>query len=207
MVHHLRALSVLRTLTLTFDDGPEPVWSARVLHELQRRDAPATFFLVGERVRKFPEQARAIVAGGNEVQLHCHTHIRHSELNESEIERDTREALSALAAVGVRPTFWRTPWGVTTSDTLRVARRHRLQLVRWRIDTHDWRGDTAQEMLTRANPQLRTGGVVLMHDGIGPGSRRENCENTVELIGPLLDAARSEGLNLTPLSAGAGARR
>jgi peptidoglycan/xylan/chitin deacetylase (PgdA/CDA1 family) len=195
---------VSRTLTLTFDDGPEPVWSSRVVDELQRRDARATFFLVGERVRETPEQAREIVASGNEVQLHCHRHVRHSDLSETEIEQDTCEALSALAAVGVRPTHWRTPWGVQTADTLRVARRHRLRLVHWTIDTHDWRGDTAQEMLTRARSQLETGGVVLMHDGLGPGSRRDTCENTVQLIGPLVDAVRSEGLVVGPLPGGIG---
>jgi peptidoglycan/xylan/chitin deacetylase (PgdA/CDA1 family) len=199
VVHDLRTLSVRRTLTLTFDDGPEPVWSARVVHELQRRDAHAMFFLVGERVRAMPEQAKAIVASGHEVQLHCHRHVRHSDLSEAEIEADTCEALSALAAVGVRPTHWRTPWGVRTADTLRVAARHRLQLVHWTIDTHDWRGDTAQAMLERARARLPTGGVVLMHDGLGPGSQRDTCENTVELIGPLLDAARSEGLVVGPL--------
>jgi peptidoglycan/xylan/chitin deacetylase (PgdA/CDA1 family) len=207
VVRHLCALSVSLTLTLTFDDGPEPVWSTRVAEELQRCSAHATFFLVGERVRQAPDQARAIVASGNEAQLHCHRHIRHSELSEAEIEQDTRKALCALAAVGVRPTSWRTPWGVRTADTLRVARRHRLRLVHWTIDTHDWRGDTAEQMLMQAHSQLATGGVVLMHDGLGPGSRRNGCENTVELIGPLLDAARSEGLELAPVSLGTGARR
>ena len=207
MVGHLRALSVPRTLALTFDDGPEHVWSSRVVHELQLCDAHATFFLIGERVHDAPEQARAIVTSGNEAQLHCHRHIRHSELSEAEIEQDTREALGALATVGVRPTHWRTPWGVRTADTLRVAERHRLQLVHWTIDTHDWRGDTAEAMLTRARSQLAKGGVVLMHDGLGPGSRRATCQNTVELIGPLVDAARSEGLEVTPLSVGAEERR
>lgn len=188
-----------RTLSLTFDDGPEPTWSARVVKTLQRCDAHGTFFLIGERVRDTPELARAIAASGNEVQLHCHRHIRHSELSEAEIEQDTREALCALASVGLRPTCWRTPWGVTTAETRRVARRHGLRLVHWTIDTHDWRGDTAEAMLTRAHSQLGTGGVVLMHDGLGPGSRRESCENTVELIRPLVDAARSEGLDVGPL--------
>jgi len=207
VVGYLRALRVPRTLTLTFDDGPEHVWSSRVVHELQLCDAHATFFLIGERVHDAPERARAIVTSGNEAQLHCHRHIRHSELSEVEIEQDTREALGALAKVGVRPTHWRTPWGVRTAATLRVARRHRLQLVHWTIDTHDWRGDTAEAMLTRARSQLATGGVVLMHDGLGPGSRRATCQNTVELIGPLVDAARSEGLEVTPLSGGAEERR
>jgi peptidoglycan-N-acetylglucosamine deacetylase len=182
------------SLTLTFDDGPEPMWSSRVVQELRHCDAQATFFLVGERVRDAPEHARAVVASGNQAQLHCHRHVRHSELSEAEIEQDTREALSALATVGVRPTCWRTPWGIRTADTLRVARRHRLRLVHWTIDTHDWRGDSAEAMFTQARSQLSAGGVVLMHDGLGPGSRRTGAQNTVELIGPLVDAARHVGV-------------
>jgi peptidoglycan-N-acetylglucosamine deacetylase len=196
-----------RTLALTFDDGPEPVWSARVLDALQRADAHATFFLIGRRVLDEPGPTREILASGNELQLHCHRHIRHSELSEAGIEHDTREALAALASVGVRPTRWRTPWGIRTADTLRVARRHRLQLIHWTIDTHDWRGDAPEVMLRRARLRLTTDAVVLMHDGLGPGSQRSTCENTVELIGPLVDAARSEGLEVGPLPAAVGQRR
>jgi len=159
-----------------------------VLEQLERCRARGTFFVLGERVEATPAVARAAVEAGHEVQLHGYRHLRHSGLAEEEIELDTRAALDALAQVGVRPTRWRAPWGIATPAS------HRLTLVHWSIDTHDWRGDRALAMLARARRQLAPGAVVLMHDGLGPGAMRSGCENTVELLAPLIAAARARGL-------------
>jgi peptidoglycan/xylan/chitin deacetylase (PgdA/CDA1 family) len=191
---------VARLLSLTFDDGPDPVWTTRVLDALQRSRTRATFFMVGERVLTTPATARAVVEAGHDVQLHCHRHIRHTELSEPAIERDACDALAALELIGARPTLWRTPWGVRTPASVRVAGTHRLRLVNWTHDTHDWRGDASAAMLAAAAPALAEGGVVLMHDGLGPGSLRQGCENTVELVAVLADAARREALSVGPLS-------
>ncbi len=190
---------VPRALSLTFDDGPDPRWTGEAMRALERHGVRATFFVVGERVREHPELVWAAIDAGHEVQLHCHRHTRHSELSAFQIERDTREGLAALARVGLRPTAWRTPWGIRTPASEEIARRYRLRLVNWTIDTHDWRGDSASRMLARVDAELADGGVVLMHDALGPGALRGNCENTVELIGELVAAARSRGLDVGPL--------
>jgi peptidoglycan-N-acetylglucosamine deacetylase len=184
------------SLSLTFDDGPDAGSTPSVLAALAELDVDSTFFMLGERVESASDAARDVVESGHDVQLHGHRHLRHSELDEREIEDDTCAALAALAAVGVRPTRWRTPWGVTTPATERVAARHGLSLVGWTIDTHDWRGDTATTMLERAERQLVSGAIVLMHDALGPGSRRIDVQNTIDLLGPLLDAARARGLSV-----------
>jgi peptidoglycan/xylan/chitin deacetylase (PgdA/CDA1 family) len=165
-----------------------------VLGELERCRMRATFFVLGERVEATPGVVHAAVDAGHEVQLHGYRHLRHSQLTEEEIELDTCAALDALAQVGVRPTHWRTPWGITTPASERIASRHGLALVHWTIDTHDWRGDPALAMLARARRQLAPGALVLMHDGLGPGATRSGCENTVELLAPLIAAARARGL-------------
>jgi peptidoglycan-N-acetylglucosamine deacetylase len=191
---------VERTLSLTFDDGPDRRWTMRVLEALSAADARATFFMVGERVRAAPDAALAVLEAGHEVQLHCERHVRHSELSEAEIERDTRAGLESLAAIGVRPTLWRTPWGVRTRASERVARAHRLRLVDWTIDTHDWRGDSPAAMLAAARPLLADRAVVLMHDALGPGALRAGCDNTLVLIESLLWSAREEGFVVVALS-------
>jgi peptidoglycan/xylan/chitin deacetylase (PgdA/CDA1 family) len=178
---------------LTFDDGPDERWTPRVLEQLERCRARATFFVLGERVEAAPAVVRAVLDAGHEVQLHGYRHVRH-RLAEEQIELDTRAALDALAQVGVRPTRWRTPWGVVTSASERVAARHGLDLVHWTIDTHDWRGDPAPRMLAHARARLSEGAVVLMHDGLGPGALRSGCLNTLELLAPLIAAARARGL-------------
>lgn len=188
-----------RALSLTFDDGPDWRWTSRVLEALSAADARATFFMVGDRVRAAHDAASAVLEAGHEVQLHCDRHVRHTELSEAEIERDTRAGLASLAAIGVRPTLWRTPWGVRTHASERVARAHRLRLVDWTIDTHDWRGDSPAAMLAAARALLADRAVVLMHDALGPGALRTGCDNTLALIEPLLSIARVEGFAVVTL--------
>jgi peptidoglycan/xylan/chitin deacetylase (PgdA/CDA1 family) len=186
--------------TLTFDDGPDPRWTPRVLWQLRRCRAHATFFAIGERVARAPETIRAIRELGHDVELHCHRHVRHSELDEDALERDTVTALETFALAGVTPTRWRPPWGIVTEATRDVAARHHLELVRWTIDTHDWRGDPGHRMLELATLALHDGAVILMHDGLGPGARRDGCFETVELIAPLIWTARRGGLQVLSLS-------
>jgi peptidoglycan-N-acetylglucosamine deacetylase len=194
---HLHA--VPRTLSLTFDDGPDPIWTPRILRQLQRSHVAATFFMVGERVLAHSDIARMVLAAGHDVQLHCHRHIRHTELTEAELLHDCERALAALESVGARPRLWRAPWGVCTDATHRVAEHLGLGLVHWSIDTHDWRGDRPQAMLDCARGRLADGGAVLMHDALGPGARRTDCQNTLTLLPALVATARAHGLLLAPV--------
>jgi peptidoglycan/xylan/chitin deacetylase (PgdA/CDA1 family) len=186
-------------LSFTFDDGPDETWTPRVLEQLAHCEVTATFFMVGERVRAHPDLARTVLAAGHEIQLHCDRHIRHTELTEAELQLDTEMALDALAMVGVRPRLWRAPWGICTDASVRAAAQVDVQLVRWSIDTHDWRGDQPEHMLAGAHDKLADGGAVLMHDAIGPGARRAGCQNTIALLPALAAAARAGGLSLAPM--------
>jgi peptidoglycan/xylan/chitin deacetylase (PgdA/CDA1 family) len=159
----------------------------------------ATFFMVGERVLAQPDLARDVLAAGHEIQLHCHRHVRHTELTEAELHHDGESALAALEGIGVQPRLWRAPWGVRTDASHRVAERLGLRLVRWSIDTHDWRGDEPRAMLEHARPHLADGGAVLMHDALGPGARRAGCENTLALLGQLVALARAQGVVIVPM--------
>jgi peptidoglycan/xylan/chitin deacetylase (PgdA/CDA1 family) len=186
-------------LSFTFDDGPDETWTPLVLEQLARSRVKATFFMVGERLLGRLALARTVLDAGHEIQLHCHRHIRHTALTEEELQDDTEQALGALASIGVIPRLWRTPWGISTEASVKVAGRHGLTLVRWSIDTHDWRGDPPQRMLAHAHSHLPGGGAVLMHDALGPGARRTGCENTLELLPALATAARTHGLTLGPV--------
>lgn len=186
-------------LSFTFDDGPDETWTPLILEQLERCEATATFFMVGERVLAAPGLARRVLAAGHDVQLHCHRHVRHTELTETELQLDTEQALAALASVGVRPRLWRAPWGVTTEASQHAAERMGLGLVRWSIDTHDWRGDAPQRMLAHARPRLTDRATVLMHDALGPGARRPGCQNTLALLPTLTAAIRAQGLKLASM--------
>jgi peptidoglycan/xylan/chitin deacetylase (PgdA/CDA1 family) len=189
-------------IALTFDDGPDPEWTVRLLAVLEQADAVATFFVDAGRAQADPRLIEAIAAGGHEVGFHCHRHRRHSELSDAEVEADVATGLAALATLGVTPSAWRAPWGVVTAATRSAAASHGLELYGWSFDTHDWRGDSAERMLGALEEAggLSPGEVVLMHDGIGPGARRCGCAETLRLSEALLDRAAAADLPTVAVS-------
>ncbi len=188
------------SVALTFDDGPDPTWTAGVLAALAAAGARATFFVMGAAAERWPEAVRATFDAGHDVQLHCHEHLRHTSLSRAELEADTDRALGVLAGLGVLPSRWRTPWGVVGPHTERVAADRGLALTHWTADTEDWAGEPWPTLLARVADGLRPGAVVA-HDGVGPGALRGGCVETVALIGPLVKAIRAAGLEPGPVPA------
>jgi peptidoglycan/xylan/chitin deacetylase (PgdA/CDA1 family) len=187
------------SVALTFDDGPDRTWTPRLLDALQAVDGHATFFPITSRVAAAPQLLERMRDEGHTIGLHCREHVRHSERDIRWVRDDTRAALDELAAVGVRPTLWRTPWGDTAPWTETVACAHQLRLIHWTADTHDWRGDDAEQMLADTHDQLVDGSIVLAHDGIGPGARRDGAAETVRYVELAAAYARAHGLALLAL--------
>jgi peptidoglycan/xylan/chitin deacetylase (PgdA/CDA1 family) len=190
----------MAAVMLTFDDGPDPVGTPAVLGALTRARAQATFFLVAPVAARHPELVAAIIAAGHRVGVHCDEHVRHSERDAIWGRRDLRRALDRLSALGVHPSLWRTPWGDVADWTAGLADEAGLRLVGWSVDSHDWRGDRAEAMFAATGEQLRDGAVVLAHDGIGPGARRDDVDETVRYVELVAQCAARRGFTLAALS-------
>jgi peptidoglycan/xylan/chitin deacetylase (PgdA/CDA1 family) len=187
-------------LALTFDDGPDPRGTPAVLDALAASNTKATFFVLGERVEQNPALLARIVDEGHDVHVHGYQHLRHPECTREAVEADLNRALEAFEAAGVKPAHWRIPWGHLAQFTPELAQAHQLSIVGWTSDTHDWRGDSAEDML--AALQLEHGGIVLAHDGVGSGARRTTAQATADLVGPIVQKARQLGLQPGPLVPG-----
>jgi peptidoglycan/xylan/chitin deacetylase (PgdA/CDA1 family) len=190
------------TICLTFDDGPDPVWTPRILTALRRRAARATFFVQARRAEEHRDLVGAMLADGHEVAFHCLDHIRHSQRTADGVESDLAIGLDKLAGLGVEARAWRAPWGVETDATRRCAGEHDLSLWGWNVDTHDWRGDDVRRMFGALEAQggLRGGDVILMHDALGPGALRDGCRETVALTELLLATAERAQLATATVS-------
>ncbi len=92
-----------RRCALTFDDGPDPVWTPAVLESLAEHRLRATFFVIGSRARSHPDLIARMLAAGHEVGLHCMRHLRHTGLSAEELAADTDDALAVLERAGVAP--------------------------------------------------------------------------------------------------------
>lgn len=187
-------------LALTYDDGPDAEWTPRLLDALHRARATATFFPIAPRAAAHPDLIARMLAEGHTVGLHCDDHVRHTDRDEPWLVRDTARALARLRAAGARPTLWRTPWGVTAPFSESVARAHGLRITGWTVDTHDWRGDTAEAMLDATRDHLRPGAIVLAHDGVGPGARRSDAAQTIAYTELVAQQLRDTDVSLEALA-------
>ncbi len=165
-----------------------------MLDALRAADARATFFVLGPCAAAHPELIARTRAEGHAIGVHAHEHTRHTALHAEAGAADLDRALTVLDGLGVRPTIWRTPWGVEAPWTRPTAAGRGLRIVGWSADTHDWRGDAAAAMLAAVAPAIEDGAIVLAHDGLGPGATRTGCEETVALIDPLVALGRSRGM-------------
>lgn len=187
------------SICLSFDDGPDPESTPLVLRALAEAGARATFFVIPGR---HPELIERIVGAGHEVGYHCRLHVRHSDRTRDQVAGEAAEDLFWLSELDAAPSAWRTPWGDLADWTPRLAAELGLQLWLWSDDSEDWAGHSATGMLTALEATIGGGSTVLMHDGLGPGSRRGDCEETARLIPLLLAAARKRGLSPVRISAG-----
>ena len=187
-------------IALTFDDGPDPVWTPRLLDLLAGIRARATFFVIAPSATRRPDLIARMTEEGHVVGLHCGEHVRHPSRDIAWGRNDTSQALARLSGLGVSPSLWRTPWGELAWWSGGVAREQHLRLVHWTVDTHDWRGDNARQMFETTRGRLDDGAIVLAHDGIGPGARRSDAAQTLGFVELAAEQARADGLELGALA-------
>ena len=159
-------------LALTFDDGPNPVWTPRLLDLLSRRGVRATFFLVGSRAQAEPDLVRQIAAAGHLIGNHSWTHLNLALAPAHRIEEQLSRSSDTLAQItGAPPRFFRPPFGARRPETLRIARRLGLVPVLWNAMTSDWKNPSADSIASRLTNKIdrlyRRGQAanIVLHDG------------------------------------------
>lgn len=154
---------------LTFDDGPDPVWTPKVLDTLARHDARGTFFLLGRNVAAHPALTRRIVAEGHAVGNHTFDHSCLAEVPLRQVVRELGAGQQAIrAATGQSTRLMRPPFGAQNVDTYLTSRALGYQVIHWSASSQDWRGDPAEVLASRIMSAISPGGIVLMHDSWQP---------------------------------------
>jgi peptidoglycan/xylan/chitin deacetylase (PgdA/CDA1 family) len=189
-------------VALTFDDGPHVQGTPAVLDLLARERARATFFLVGEQVRRAPALAAEIVAAGHAVAVHGDRHRNLLRLSPHAIAADLDRAFETIhSACGVVPDLHRAPYGVYSWPALRAVRARGWAPVLWSRWGRDWTARaTADSITATVARELRAGDVLLLHDAddySAPGSWRA----TVGALPAVLERIAAAGLRSEPLRA------
>jgi cellulose synthase/poly-beta-1,6-N-acetylglucosamine synthase-like glycosyltransferase/peptidoglycan/xylan/chitin deacetylase (PgdA/CDA1 family)/spore germination protein YaaH len=191
-----------RKVALTFDDGPDPKWTPKILQILKDKKAAASFFVLGTQAQHYPDLLERIVREGHEIGNHTYTHQNIAEESDEQIELELNATTRLIEAVtGHSTAFFRPPFGIDGTPSqpgevrsLRVVRDLGYLTVAESIDPDDWERPGAQAILDRIKGQRAAGGaVILMHDGGGDRSQ------TVVALPEIIDWLRSRGDVIVPL--------
>jgi peptidoglycan/xylan/chitin deacetylase (PgdA/CDA1 family) len=181
--------AVLKCLALTFDDGPDPAVTPRVLDALQSRGVVATFFEIGSRVKANPDLTRRAASLGNEIGNHTWDHTQLTTLKVAAIKTEIQSTQEIIKqTIGVYPRLFRPPYGSTNAT---VAANVGLPQIRWSYDTLDWMYKNANTVFVRGSSGAKPGGIILMHD-VHP--------TTADAVGRLVDHLTSQGYTLVTVS-------
>lgn len=160
-----------KEIALSFDDGPHPRYTPEILRILAEYGVEATFFMVGENVRYFPETAAAVLAAGHEIGNHSTTHKRLSSLSPGEVTREIRGCEEALDLLGAEPPrLLRPPEGRLSPAVRRLVSGMGYKIILWDVDTRDWAHTPASEIAAHVLDSVSSGDIILMHDYIGKDS-------------------------------------
>ena len=179
-----------KALALTYDDGPNPVETPKLLDLLDSYDAKATFFLIGKWAEREPELIRETVARGHAIGNHTFTHPSMPAHGAGRIREELRRCKEAVEASGETfstvdgEALMRPPYGRRRPGTLRVLHEEGYVPVTWSITGYDWREHTTARAITHRCMKSGKGDIVLLHDGSQdePAKDRSKSVETTESL-------------------------
>ena len=188
-----RVSTSLPFIALTFDDGPHPVNTPKLLDILKQRNVKATFYVVATNVKRYPEIMRRIVAEGHEIGNHTVTHGNLAKMSDAAVRQEltaSREAI--IAATGVAPRTMRPPYGaITPAQKSWIRQEFGYPAILWSVDPEDWKRPGVSVVTSRLVSGAAPGGILLVHDIHAP---------TIEAMPATIDQLLARGLQFVTVT-------
>lgn len=179
-------------IALTFDDGPDAVYTKKILAVLDRYRVKATFFLIGNQVERHSAAVREMAAAGHELGNHGYSHSRLTALSAEAVRREISRTQEAVkAAANVTPRWFRPPYGSYNDEVRQIAKEEGATTVLWTLNPDDWRNPGQAAIVQRVTSGAKDGAIVLLHVR----------EQTARALPALIEGLRSRGYELVLLSA------
>jgi len=180
-------------IAMTYDDGPLPGQTDRLLDMLKTRGIKATFFVIGQNAEKYPQLIQRMVAEGHEVANHSWSHPQLTKLSASGVESQIAQTDAAIVKAGApKPTIMRPPYGATNAAiTRRMNEEFGQKVIMWSVDPLDWKYRRSAHVTEEILKNTKAGSIVLAHD-IHP--------STVDAMPGTLDALAAKGFKFVTVS-------
>lgn len=151
-----------KMIAFTFDDGPDPNNTLRLLEMLAKEDVPATFFLIGQNVEMYPNIVKAIEKAGHEIGNHSYNHRDLTTLSQEEMVNEITKTDQAIENItGKRPKYFRPPYGSVNQTVADAVNR---PIIQWSVDSEDWQSKNTSLIIERVTASATEGAIVLLHD-------------------------------------------
>jgi len=178
-------------VALTFDDGPHPTNTPELLDTLKALNIKATFFVIGERAHKYPEIIKRIVNEGHTLGQHSYYHRKNfGALSSTKIEKELQQSIDTIEQItGVRPSYFRPPFGVTNPNIAKAVKTLGLTSIGWSLRSYDTTY-TPEMVVNKLTKKAKAGDIILMHD---------HLESTSQSVKTIVREYRKNGLDFVNL--------
>jgi peptidoglycan-N-acetylglucosamine deacetylase len=178
----------LHEIALTFDDGPQPIYTLQVLHILQAYGVKATFFCIGRQIPRYASIVEQVSHAGNVIADHTWDHFDLTKLSIASMQWELNGTANEIEQVtGVRPVLFRPPYGFINTTVKNMSAQLGLTPVMWNVDPNDWRLPGTNAIVQRVLANTGNGSVILMHDGGG------NRSQTVQALPQIISGLQQRG--------------
>ncbi len=182
-------------VALTFDDGPDLVFTPLILDKLKNYGVKATFFLLGENVEKYPEVVKRIAVEGHVIGNHTYNHPNLTEVSDEEYQSQLQRTDKLIQQlVGYSPKFFRPSYGAIKENQVKWATEQGMMVIQWSIDTLDWQGLRAEEITDTVMANVLPGSIILQHSG--PGGKLQGSVDALDRIIPQLQSKEARFVTL-----------
>jgi peptidoglycan/xylan/chitin deacetylase (PgdA/CDA1 family) len=179
-----------KLVALSFDDGPDNVYTPQILDVLKEKNVKATFFLIGNRVDKDKDVVKRIVAEGHDVGNHTFTHPELLKTT-GDLQTELAKTEEALKPFGITTKgLFRPPYGAINPSLVLQAAQLGYKTAMWSVDSLDWHGLSEEEVFKNIENHVTPGAIILQHSAGGPG---EDLSGTVLALPKVIDSLRDKG--------------
>jgi len=178
-------------VVLTFDDGPSPIWTPRILDELKNENIKATFFMIGHHVQKYPEIARRVAEEGHTIGNHGYAHSVMLYYKPAEIEEEIKYTEHVIKEItGVTTQYFRPPKAWLRRSIKEKVKSMGYETILWSLNSKDWVSFNHKSIASYISKNIKNGDILLFHDSGNvtstEGGRRLQTVKTISLLARML---------------------